>query len=199
MAKIGDAVIKNLGTFLSANMALLQDVQYEFPAPNQALKYPSMSIFQQNPKFTPMPNYVFGKGDEILTGPDAGKTPIKRVVGQYDFSIQLDFWCRSKFERENVLEQFHAAMSKNPDVSGISLQMADYHGVWIHYDLSAYNYVTDDADSTRSEWRGKVDIVANCFAISEGTDYVIETIENNLEFPQVIDDGPSSPSGGLTI
>lgn len=187
MASITDAVGKNLGAFLKANMPSLNGVQYEFPAPNQPLQYPSVSIFQQSPSFQPMANWVLFKGSVIASGPDAGKYPVKRIIGQFNFQIQLDFWTRSKPERNKIFEEFLAAFHKDR-VSGVSLQMADYHNIWIHHSLDAFTLETSDMESTKNEWRSKVNLVANCYAVAEANEYLMETIENKIELPPAIEE-----------
>jgi hypothetical protein len=176
------SVLETLGAYLAKSMPSLTQVLYEFPSPNVALKYPSLSIVASNPSFMPMMPYELSQGDT-----KAHKASIKTVIGAYDLKLQLDFWCRDKLERFGVYEEFFDAFNPNPEVGGLNLTMADYHGIICRYDLQGYNLKDDEAASQRSEWRAMVNVLANTRAIKEKPEYIIETIENDLSFPKAIE------------
>lgn len=176
------ALIEALGVYLKANMPSLEKVIYEFPAPNVTLKYPCLSILVVKPDYMPLTPYFLSSEDQGVPH----QKLIKRVVGEWDVRLQLDLWCGDKIERFNMWEEFFQAF--NPDINpmGLSLQLDAYHGIWCRYDLTGYD--TEDAEvaSQRGEWRARINILSNTRAVLERTEYVIDTIENNLTTPDNI-------------
>lgn len=192
------ALILGLNTFLKANMPSLQATYDEWPNPNQKLKYPCLSTFSRAKTFVPMTPYVIAKGAEVTTGPDAGKYPVKTVMGMWDFQFQIDLWCDSKPTRALAGKELLAAFNKNRSTHGIDLQLADYHDLWVHYSLADMTYDDSEAGSQRSEWRIKIDVLVNTREVVETFEHLIEEIENNLETPNTIE-SPPDDSGGTSI
>lgn len=177
------SVVENLGKYLKQYMPNLNQVIYEFPAPNVQLVYPSISIITGDPEFVPHSNPILLETGTI----ENNKARIKRIVGSYDFNLQLDLWCRDKFERFSMYEEFFSAFNRVVAPMGLSLQMLDYHGVWCRYDLTGYKTDDMEVSSQRSEWRATIGILANTRAVIETTEAIIETIENNLTMPDNIE------------
>jgi hypothetical protein len=183
------SLTKGLLSYLRTHIPSIQQAFDEFPNPSQTLKYPAVSVFLRNPTFTPMMTYVVSKGAEL----PSGKRPVRRVVGMYDFSLQLDLWAESKPARFKLLNDFFLAMHHNYQTHGISLQLPDYFNEWVRFDLAGVEFVGDEGASQRAEWRVKADLLANAKAIVESQEFVIETIENNLETPPEIAPPPKPP------
>lgn len=179
------SIIKALATYLKANVAGLQEVYDDFPSPSQKLKYPSGSIFTGSPKFHALTPYVIWKGSALPNG----KVPYKKVIGQYEFDLQLDLWVASKAQRHEIYELLVAAMNPSPTAPGLSLQLSSYHNEWARYLIRGLQYPDSEENSQRSEWRVKVDIVADIKCVASFTDYLIQTIENNVETPNEIQAG----------
>jgi hypothetical protein len=175
------SILEALGKSLKAAMPSLQAVGYEFPAPNVGLKYPSLTILAGNPVFTPLDPYLLEQSDT-----EGHKASVARVVGSYDLTLQLDLWCRDKVERANLWEEFFAAI--NPEITpmGLSLQLDGYYGIWCRYDLTGYALDDSEVSSQRGEWRARINVLANTRAVLEKTEFVIDTIENNLTTPDTI-------------
>lgn len=187
--------IKGLIVHLKANMPSLKQAYDDWPNPNQKLEYPCLSIFSRNPSYMGVNPYVISKGDPIISGPDEDKVPVRTVIGMWDFKFQIDLWADSKPTRAKIEKELMAAFSKDRSTSGVNLQLTDYFSEWVHFDLADFAYADTEEGSQRSEWRVKVDVLANCREIIETNEFIIETIENNLETPNTI---PSSPEDGGT-
>jgi hypothetical protein len=175
------AVLENLGRHLKSKMPHLAQVIYEFPSANVQLRYPSISILAGNPQFTPLHPYLLTQGQT-----QNNKASVKRVVGAYDFELQLDLWCRDKFERFSMYEEFFQAFNSQIMPMGLSLKMSDYYDVWCRYDLIGYDLDDSEISSQRAEWRARINLLANTRAVIEKTEIVVETIENNLTTPNEI-------------
>lgn len=180
------ALIKGLITHLKANMPSLQDAYDDFPNPNQKLKFPCLSIFAKAPDFKPLMPYVVFKGAVIPSGPDMGKLPVRKVMGSFELKLQIDLWADSKPKRALIETELMNAFAKNTSVAGISLQLADYFDQWVRYDIDGFDYPDSGEQSQRSEWRTLITVLASCKYIVETNEFVIETIENNLETPDSI-------------
>jgi len=179
------AVIEALGAHLKEQIRSLNQVIYDFPAPNLSLKYPSLSIISGNPTFTPEANaYILEQGD---TDPSSKKANIVKIVGTYDFKLQLDFWCRDKQERFKIYDEFFMAFHQEVEPMGLSLKLSKYHDVWCRFDQTGYEYEDSDISSQRAEWRVIINLTAQCRAALEKSEFIMETIENNLTTPQTID------------
>lgn len=180
------ALLKGLITHLKANMPSLAEAYDDFPNPNQKLKYPCLSIFAKAPEYQPMMPYVVGKGSVIVGGPDDGKVPVRKVMGAFEYKLQIDLWADSKPARAKIESELLGAFSKDPSVAGISLQLADYFNEWVRFDITSFDYPDSGEASQRSEWRTLITVLASCKHIAETNAFVIETIENNLETPDSI-------------
>lgn len=198
MASATLAVMEKLGLYLKDEISELNSVYLDFPSPTQTLKYPCLTIFQNSPTYTNMMPYVITKGAQFTTGPNAGLFPVVKVVGQYEWKLQLDLWCRSKPERYNVYEKLFTVFTRE-SVGGLSLQLENYYNLFARYDLVGANFITAETESQKAEWRVKVDVVANCYAVTESAESLMQSIENNLETPANIGSESSGPPGGLII
>lgn len=178
------AVFSALRTHLLARCPTLEDLYDNFPSPTQKLKYPSGSVFMGNPRFVPLAPWVLSKGDEITSGPDSGKFPVRRIVGNNELRLQIDLWSDNKAKRHALWKEFFNGFNNNVGVAmGVSLQLADYYGVWCHYSIEDYEFIDSEAESQRSEWRIRVSVLVDCYSVIEQNETLIETIENNLELP----------------
>jgi hypothetical protein len=177
---VSQAIIGALAAHLKANVPALAAVYDDFPGPSQKLKYPCASIFTGQPKFEPLMPYVIAKG----TSADAdNRYLVRRCVGHYIFNLQLDVWCESKFDRHKMHELIFAGFNSDQKVMGLSKQLGDYFNEYARFSMTGFNFTDSEEASQRSEWRVKFDIVADCKAILETYEHLIETIENNLETP----------------
>lgn len=171
---VSKEVLKRLGIHLKAQVSELQEVLEDFPESNVQLKYPALSIFTGAPDHRPFAPYLLSKTDPDVNN----QSIIKYVVGDYEFRLQLDLWCRSKVERHKLYEKVYLAFTTQFPVMGLSLNLTDYHNTICRYDLVSYDFEEDnEAGSQRKEWRAKMGLVAHCKAIKEVTQYVMQTFE----------------------
>lgn len=192
MASLTLAITEQLAKYVRTKMPELQAIYLDFPAPSDNLLYPCMTIFQNNPTFTNRQHYVIYKGAKIETGPDSGKYPVLKVVGTYDWTMQLDLWARNKQERHTLYEKLFIAFNSGR-TGGINLQLVDYYNTWASYCISGLSLITDEAEAQRGEWRAKVTVLGNCYAIVQSNEFLMETIENSIETPDAIAP-PEEPS-----
>lgn len=180
MANAVDSLVKALATRLATISGLT--VLKEWPAANQKLVLPSVTITQGEPKFRALDPYLLS-----ITNPNvAHEVTSVKIVGEYDLVIQLDLWARNKVERAQYFELLFAKL--NPDITpmGLSLQMSDYSNLWARYDLDSHQFVDDEATAQRQEWRCKLSLLANTRAVLSKTEFAIITIENNVTTPDTI-------------
>ena len=190
------ALIKRLISEIRDRMPSILEAYDDFPSANQKLKFPSFSLFTRDPIFVPRVPYVVGKGDKIEDGDDAGKFPVKYVIGQYEFNLQLDFWCESKFQRHDILEEFIQAFNSVDPTAGITFSLRDYHDECAHAFVVGTSFMNDSEESSqRGEWRVKVNIRADLRAIKEKLENLMETIEYTTETTEgAIQDSSSGTS-----
>lgn len=169
---------KTLITYLMTNMPELQKGYDEFPNAAQKLEFPSISLFMRDPKFRPAPPKEIFVGEIITEGENANKAPVRRYVGQYEFDMQLDFWCENKFQRHDLYEKFINLMTPSQDTNGVILTLADYYNEKVQIDSRDIQFLFDDQQTQqRSEWRFKVTIFGNARCIKEKLEYLIKTVE----------------------
>ncbi len=112
---------------------------------------------------------------------------IKHVVGWYDLKLQIDIWCRTKPERYKIYELFFEAINPVIKPMGLSLQLSSYHNLYARYDMVGYSFGDNEQGSQRSEWRVKIEVLANCKAVRVDTEFMItEPIELKLTTPDTI-------------
>jgi len=196
--ELSASVIKVLSAHLLARCPSLKKVYANFPNPSQKLEYPSVTVFTGKPKFNPHGDqYVIYKGDVITTGSDTGKFPVRCVVGNYEFNLQLDFWCSTKFERNAIWEEFFSGFNNNSSAMGLSLIMPEYFNTFAHYSISDFDLSDSEEQSQRSEWRIRVGVLVDCVAVIQRNESLIQTIENTLETPEMIE--PPVEETGISI
>jgi hypothetical protein len=166
-----DAVLDNLATYLAAQVPGLT-VRKEWPSANQALVYPSLTIFSGQVTYTPLQPY-----ETARTAPDVNNQVVSTlVVGEWDGKLQLDLWCRNKVERQNIGKQVRDAINKQVNPQGLSLQMADYFNEWVRFDVDSYNQVDEEAGVQRQEFRTKLSLLFNVKEVAQKTDFGMITI-----------------------
>lgn len=176
------AMNKALSKFLLANVASLEMAIDGWPAPNQKLKYPAISIFAKIPKYTHLQPYVIKKNAIVNH-----RATVLRCVGMYDFELQMDLWCSYKPQRDSLVENVINAFNLDPDSPGANLILEDYYNEPIHLSMASVQYMQDEAAAERNEWRAMLTIECNLRVITSQTNYLMENIENTLETPLQID------------
>ena len=133
---MADSVSKELLLRLSLHLQKyvpgLAQVSSEWPNANQELKYPSITLLTKNPKHHPFSPYPMEKHDteEELSVP---KREVKYVVGNWEWPIQLDIWCKTKEQRNEFFQKLFLAFNLNSSAPGITATMANYHNALARY------------------------------------------------------------------
>jgi hypothetical protein len=165
-------VVKALGDYLKLKIPTLQQVLEQFPEANEQLKYPSVSIHATAPGIQPLsPPWILSKGTTVNH-----EATVKWVTGELSWRLQVDLWARNKFERSTLLDQIRNVFRSQFPVEGLSLPMADYHGVICRFDMETARFDDSEASAQRKEWRCICTVQANCFEILEKVEKIIETI-----------------------
>jgi hypothetical protein len=182
---VTEEVIKRLQLHIKDQMPQLKDIMKDYPQPNERLQYPSLSIFTKGPKFKAFSPYVFEQSPLV-----AHKSTVKWVVGQYDFNLQLDLWCRNKEERNDVFDLLFNALNPIINPMGLSLKLKDYYDLWCRYDFVGYEFADSERSAQIAEFRTRVDLLASCKTIRVNKLYVMETIELE-EHTELLDEDDS--------
>lgn len=190
------AIVKGLADYLLANMPSLKKAYYNFPNPTEKLEYPALSVFTRTPTFTPISPYVIGKTEPTEV---ERQVTVTKVIGRYDFTLQVDLWTAYKAQRDQLYEEMFLALSQDPEVPGLSLELSEYYDEWARFDIDQPEFVDDESGSQRNEWRVIVRVQANCRAVREYLAHLMETIENNLETPDVIEESPEEDPDTMII
>ena len=156
-------VVRTLVNFFNANVVGLTDVLEEFPDPNQDLNYPSISIITSG---TPeLINWMPSAFSKVDNAQDPDKLDIVYVMGQYNLSLQVDLWAEYKSQRAEFFQKILDVMDKefidNDKPTGLSLPLVDYHGAIARYDQVGYNYMDNESESQRNEWRALFNILVS--------------------------------------
>lgn len=175
------AASQTLADFLASNISGLTVLQ-EWPAANQQLKYPSVTLTTGTPKRMPLMPYQVG-----ITTPDSKNQVVQtNVVASYDVSFQLDLWTRTKIERDQVLgsiitlfnsEEFQT--SGHDQTDGLSLVLEDYFGEYCRYEIDTHEFVDDEASAQRQERRVRIVVLANLREVRQRTYYAMTKIETH--------------------
>lgn len=176
--------VKEMTKALAARLGLIPGltVRDGFPAANLALVMPSLTITVGEPEFMNLQPYEITR-----TAPNVGnQTTVKRVVGQYDFRLQLDLWARSTTERDAFFELIFAKLNPDVEPMGLRLKLTAYHDEWVAFSLDKHQIVDDEAGAQRQEWRMRFDLLATCKAILSKDEFAMIDIENLLSTPDTI-------------
>jgi hypothetical protein len=171
-------VVHRLGDYLLERMPMIRQVIHDFPEANIQLQYPCISIFSNEPEFSPqMAPYEYSSTQVNNT-----QYEFLYVVGMYEWQIQVDIWCQTKEQRHKLYDQFFRAFNSQFPIMGLSLNLTDYYDIICRYDQVALNFNTDgEAAAQRKEWRVKIDLLGNCKAIVDRSEFAILTTEINVD------------------
>lgn len=182
---ISEEIIKKLGAHLESGMSSLSDVIYEFPSGNVQLSLPSLSVITLGTvDFTPEMNPYIHEQAET----EDHQADVQYVVGKYDIRLQLDLWCRNKEERNDLYQEFFTAFNSQFPKMGLALTLTDYYNVICRYDLTSFAKEDSEVASQTGEWRIKMEIIANCDAIIEKEEYIMESLESHTEIPHGVEE-----------
>jgi hypothetical protein len=161
-----------LEIYFQRAMPELNHIIQDFPNPNDDLIFPGLSLTHQvgAGSFT---NFQPTE-ESVSSPPKPDKTvDVVYVVGQWDFKVQLDFWCSSEPERNRIFSKAKDVL--NPDINpmGLRLQMPNYHGAWASFTLDGFDHNDGEQASQRGEWRVIVMLLVTCPEIREAKSIAI--------------------------
>jgi len=157
-------------------------VRDEWPYGNQQLAYPLCTLFAGRAKRMPlMPETV------AVTDPDENNQVLAtEVVAEYDFTIQLDLWCRNKLERKQQLAKLLTAFNfaevdntgaNKPD--GLTLILSNYFNMPVRYEVDTHQHRDDEQAAERQERRETMMLLVNLREIRTRTYYAMKTTETH--------------------
>jgi len=180
LAKV-ESVSKEIAERLSRHLdglVDLADIVEEWPEANRKLRLPALSIIAGDPDYQPFSPFYHDK--ETVQNHAA---VVKYIVGQYNWEMKLELWCKSKEMRHDLTEQMHQAFHSqlSSGIGNINLVLEKYHGIYASYLYGGYRFGDSEEASQRKEWRVTFPVLANCFAVSTDKQYII-TQEPELDF-----------------
>jgi hypothetical protein len=172
--------ITALQDYLRVSLPILNQIIDDFPLPNEDLNYPALSVSHDAAQgYTTLTPYEEALDPEVSTN-NTGQT--LWIVGQWDFSVQLDFWARNKVERDLLFSRFFSAFNPQIEPMGLSLKLGRYYNLWARYDLKGYQHKDDEAASQRQEWRTMVTLNVHVkHALTQNQFRVTQPVVLNLE------------------
>ena len=177
---ITEAVTKTLANHLDASVERLRQTIIGFPSHSKRLRMPSVSISAPAPQFTPKMNPH--KRTAIDTDAiEDHKTDVEWIIGDYDFKLQLDLWCGSKEELDDLFDDLFNALNPEIDPMGVRLNMEEYHGLICDYIYVTHTRANSSQSSTKDEWRITLSVMATCNALRVRSEYVIDKTEVYVE------------------
>jgi hypothetical protein len=168
---------------LKTAMPELKEVYDDFPLATETLQYPSMSVFTGQPRFMNGLPYAHTRTRVDAEDDENPAVNVVNIIGQYEFRLQLDLWCKTKFERHDLYEKLFRALNPDTATSGLSLQLTEYYDLWARFLVNDFQLMAGEAETQRNEFRVKVGVVADVKAVTESVESAILEIENNMETP----------------
>lgn len=178
------AIVGEIAKYLQNEIPGLNEIHEEFPAANRELEKPIAALTTVSNPLTPMYNAI------IRTEADpqnANKLKTLSRVGQYNYRLQLDIWAETKKQRNELYDRVFHAMNKEAFESdlggGVSLTLADYYDIIARYEMVDYTFNDSEQSSQTDEWRVKITIEGNCYAVLEKCEPIMKeiTVEQTLE------------------
>lgn len=179
--KIITAVVNGLADFMRQNILGLEKVYVDFPHPDQVLKMPCATVFTRPSAFNALSPYVKYRAE---TPNENNEFEVHRVVGNYEMQLQVDLWCQSKFERQDMFEVFFNGFNLKSEEMGISLPLPNYFDEIARFNIVRFEFIDTEEQSQRDEWRVRFDVTADVRVIQKTLAHLMETIENNLEISE---------------
>lgn len=183
-----NVAVKTLAEYLKTAIPELKQVLTEWPDPKVQMSLPCVSIVTAGtPDYTHLMPTIQKKSDS--------DSPLQKqvvyLVGQYDSRLQVDVWCEYKSQRdeflEKVMDAFNGQFLSGGQTTGLSLELIDYHNAIARYDQVGYTYLDSEDNSIRSEWRVKVDVLANYPRLSMKQEYIMDEIKIKNRIDEYVD------------
>lgn len=156
-----DEILRVLGDYLDKKLRFSQ-VIIGWPQYNQKLKHPALSVVEKNSVFRPFPPQEIKRFK--TSGP---KADILWLVGEYEFSIQLDIWAKTKADRNDLYERMFVVLNDSAGEmpsSCFTLPMPKYHGIPATYFFEGFSLPDEERSTLEGEWRVLVRVKGVCDA-----------------------------------
>lgn len=175
---ITEALPYHIGEYLMANVPGLKEYFEEWPEPNLQMDMPSVAITLGNPEFRPLaPYYLKPTAEEIADS----QAIVKWVTGIWDFKIALNLWAQNKEQRDDMFDAIYNALNPRIDPMGLDLELPNYFNQLCGLVYVGHTLGDTQEQAQRDEWRVTFNLLATCKAIRIRKEFVIETIETQVE------------------
>lgn len=182
-SKIGavDACVDEFNSYVKSKIPALE-VLTEWPAANQKLNYPSVTITVGKDKRTPIQPETI-----CVSQPDEDGKAIERLaIAHYDIPMQLDLWCRTLKERRQylnaIMDLFNGDILKDTGPYGLSLKLTNYFDLFARYEVDTHEFRDDEIAVERQERRAMISLLVNTREIVERSMYIIKSMVVKSEF-----------------
>jgi hypothetical protein len=150
-----------------------------WPDSSRKLSLPAVSFMVKTPRMR-----HFHSELQTLGTIKEGKADPIYVVGEWEFSIQMDLWLKTKAERYDALEKmFHVFYCGDDEPRPVlHIKLEKYHKTKASYYLRDYSIPDDSQTAINQEWRAIIDITATCdMLVERENEAIILESELNLE------------------
>lgn len=186
MSSPTDVMTKALVKHLKEKMPSVKSGIANWPAPNEVLDLPAVSVSSRSSQYSAIQPYVISKST-----PEEGSylVTVKKVIGRVVLNFQVDLWASYKPQRETLIQELIEALNLDESVMGLRVKLLNYHDQYGAFVLNSDVQIPDSEDgSQRGEWRAIATVTADCNVVQEYVAHVIGEVENTLETPNEIDE-----------
>lgn len=169
---ITEIVPYSLGKYLKDKVPGIKEFYDEFPNASVSFKMPSVSVICKNTEF--VPTAVPYKTRPVADGDIlSNKASVLWVVGDYNFTIQLDLWTGSKEERDDLYDAVFNWLNPRISPMGLTLIMDEYFGSLCDYLYVGHTFSDSEESSQKDEWRATLNVLATCKALRDRKEFII--------------------------
>jgi len=177
-----DVVTETLAEYLKDSIRGLTALS-QFPESNHRFKFPTVSLEISPSGYENYKPYEASRGNV-----SSNKSTVLYVVGQHNWSIQMDIWHKTKEQAHDLYQQIVKVL--NPDIptkTGLVLDLEEYHGTKCQYIATGVETNFGEESSQRKEWRLMVSMNANHKALLDKEEFIItQTPEIDFDIPDEI-------------
>lgn len=160
-----DVALKALAKDMQEKIPELKKVYEHWPGPKDALEMPCASIMVMgSPRLASSPPTIKSK----VQDPDNELNwLVTYLMGEYNKTYIVDLWCEYPHLREQLYEKIadyfdRQFLSGEREMPGLSLELTDYYaGAFACYVNVGYTFSEQEESSQRSEWRVRIEVLAN--------------------------------------
>jgi hypothetical protein len=172
-------ILNALAEHLTRLMRFKQTV-IGWPDGSQKLTLPAVSMIVKKGRVNPFPPHVLG-----VTNIKDNAADTAYVTGEWEFSIQLDLWCKTSAERYDALERLTQVFFSQGErtVPIITLILPKYHKTRATYNMVSASIPDAAATPLAQEWRVMVEVMASCsqIIVRENEALITQDADVNLD------------------